>query len=237
MTGCTVVTRRRAGLQESSTGRREHDGMDTRMVVWWRRRAHRRRRRILGRTRSRFTAPTLRDINWDTPHAYDIRVPSTAGLRPSACGGRTQRRPDQLAAFRRVHLPPKQIEYGRGETAVRSGDPALSRASATPRRGVGKSVAFRRAGASLTLTRLERGDRLDSASPRSDRRGATYKSLACTDTTTETNPVRSDGQGESPWLQGYSGGGGRDCIGRLRGRRFSSPYGRSTPGTLGELQR
>jgi immune inhibitor InhA-like protein len=175
--------------------------------------------RILGPYEERrFTAPTLdATINWDTAHAYDTAgAPSNGAdyvrLRNAAGAYLNGGQIDSLSFQGATVLPPKPVAWTvAASPPFTPDDPALYSGFANNRdEAIVKSVAVPTgAGASLTFDALwneELGWDFGFAQVSTDG-GATYKSVACTDTTTETNPDALPTAKENvPGFTGYSGG-------------------------------
>jgi hypothetical protein len=156
--------------------------------------------RILGPYKeSLFTAPTLdATINWDTTHAYDTPgAPSNGAdyvrLRNAAGGYLNGRAIDSLSFQGSTALPTRPVMWTvAANPPFAPGDSALFSGAANNRdEAIVRSVAVPSgAGATLTFDALwnqELGWDFLFAQVSTDG-GATYSSLTCTDTTTETNP-------------------------------------------------
>jgi Immune inhibitor A peptidase M6 len=175
--------------------------------------------RILGPWKeSLFTAPTLdATINWDTPHAYDSPgAPSNGSdyvrLRNASGAYLNGRQINSLSFQGASTLPPKPVAWTiAANPPFATGDPALYSGFGDNRdEAIVRSVAVPTgAGASLTFNALwneEIGWDFGFAQVSTDG-GATYTSLACTDTTTETNPdALPTAKANVPGFTGYSGG-------------------------------
>jgi len=175
--------------------------------------------RILGPyNESVFTTPTLdATINWDTPHAYDtagapsngsdyVRLRNASGTYLS--GGDI----DSLSFQGSTILPARPVAWSvAADPPFTPGDPALYSGAGNNRdEAIVRSVAVPTgAGATLTFDALwneELGWDFLFAQVSTDG-GATYSSLTCTDTTTETNPEALPTAKENvPGFTGYSGG-------------------------------
>ena len=174
--------------------------------------------RILGPYRERlFTAPTLdATINWDTPHAYDTPgAPSNGSdyvrLRNAAGSYLTGGQINSLSFQGSSTLPAKPVAWTvAANPPFATGDAALYSGFGDNRdEAIVKSVAVPAgAGASLTFDALwneELGWDFGFAQVSTDG-GATYTSVACTDTTTETNPdALPTAKANVPGFTGYSG--------------------------------
>jgi hypothetical protein len=175
--------------------------------------------RILGPYKeSLFTAPTLdATINWDTPHAYDTPgAPSNGSdyvrLRNAAGSYLNGGQIDSLSFQGSSTLPAKPVAWTvAADPPFTPGDPALYSGFGNNRdEAIVRSVAVPAgAGASVTFDALwnqELGWDFGFVQVSTDG-GATYTSVACTDTTTETNPDALPTAKENvPGFTGYSGG-------------------------------
>jgi hypothetical protein len=175
--------------------------------------------RILGPYSERqFTTPTLdATINWDTPHAYDTPgAPSNGSdyvrLRNAAGTPLLGREIRSLSFQGSPTLPALPIAWTvAADPPMAPGDPALFSGAANNRdEMIVREVAVPAgAGATLTFDALwneELGWDFLFAQVSTDG-GRTYQSLACTDTTTETNPDALPTAKENvPGFTGYSGG-------------------------------
>jgi hypothetical protein len=174
--------------------------------------------RILGPYReSLFTAPTLdATINWDTPHAYDTAgAPSNGAdyvrLRNAAGAYLSGRGIDSLSFQGSSILPPRPVAWSvDANPPFTPGDPALYSGAGNNRdEAIVRSVPVPSgAGATLTFDALwneELGWDFMFVQVSTDG-GATYSSLTCTDTTTETNPDALPTAKENvPGFTGYPG--------------------------------
>jgi hypothetical protein len=175
--------------------------------------------RILGPyAESQFTTPTLdATINWATEHAYSTAgAPSNGAdyvrLRNASGTYLTGRQIDSLSFQGSSTLPTRPVQWTvDANPPGATGDPALYSGAANNRdeaivRSVGVPTG---AGASLTFNSLwneELGWDFGFVQVSTDG-GATYTSVACTDTTTETNPDALPTAKENvPGFTGYSGG-------------------------------
>jgi hypothetical protein len=162
--------------------------------------------------------PTLNAmINWDTPHAYDTPgAPSNGGdyvrLRNASGGYLNGGQIDSLSFQGSKTLPPKPILWTvAADPPMHAGNAALYSGAANNRdAAIVRSVAVPTgAGASLTFDSLwnqEVGWDFGFVQVSTDG-GSTYQSIACTDTTTETNPDALPTAKENvPGFTGYSGG-------------------------------
>lgn len=175
--------------------------------------------RILGPYRERlFTTPTLdATINWNTIHAYDtpgapsngadyVRLRNASG---SYLGGRQI---DSLSFQGSSTLPFLPVRWTvDANPPFQAGDPALFSGAADNRdEAIVRQVTVPTgAGATLAFNALwneELGWDFGFAQI-STNGGATYQSVACTDTTTQTNPdALSTAKENVPGFTGYSGG-------------------------------
>jgi hypothetical protein len=175
--------------------------------------------RILGPyEESRFTAPTLdATINWDTAHAYDSAgAPSNGSdyvrLRNAAGAYLNGAQIDSLSFEGATTLPPKPVAWTvAADPPMHAGNPALYSGFGNNRdEAIVRSVAVPTgAGAAVTFDALwnqEVGWDFGFVQVSTDG-GATYKSVACTDTTTETNPdALPTAKANVPGFTDYSGG-------------------------------
>jgi hypothetical protein len=174
--------------------------------------------RILGPYKeSLFTAPTLdATINWDTPHAYDTAgAPSNGAdfvrLRNGSGTYLSGRGINSLSFQGSAILPPRPVAWSvDANPPFTPGDPALYSGAANNRdEAIVRSVPVPSgAGATLTFDALwnqELGWDFLFVQVSTDG-GATYNSLTCTDTTTETNPDALPTAKENvPGFTGYPG--------------------------------
>jgi hypothetical protein len=175
--------------------------------------------RILGPyAESLFTAPTLdATINWDTPHAYDTPgAPSNGSdyvrLRNASGAYLKGSQINSLSFQGATTLPPKPVAWtvAANPPLRTAGDAALYSGAGNNRdEAIVRSVAVPAgAGASLTFDALwneEIGWDFGFVQVSTDG-GATYKSVACTDTTTVTDPGALPTAKENvPGFTGYSG--------------------------------
>ena len=174
--------------------------------------------RILGPYSERlFTAPTLdASIKWDNPHAFDTAgAPSNGAdyvaLRNAGGTFLNGSQIDSLAFQGSTTLPPRPVQWSvAANPPLAPGDPALFSGAANNRdEAIVRSIPVPNgAGASLTFDALwnqELGWDFLFAQISTDG-GATYQSLTCTDTTTETNPEALPTAKENvPGFTGYPG--------------------------------
>ena len=175
--------------------------------------------RILGNFREGdFTTPTLdATINWNTPEAY-----STPGAPPNgsdyvrlrdAAGNYLSGRDIESLSFQgAATLPPDPVAWTVDPNPpFHAGNPALYSGAANDRDEaiVREIIVGRNGGATLTFDALwneEAGWDFGFVQVSTDG-GVTYKSIACTDTTTQTNPEALPTAKENvPGFTGYSGG-------------------------------
>jgi hypothetical protein len=154
---------------------------------------------ILGRVKERnVTAPTLdATINWDTHNAYSTPgAPSNGAdyVRLRDAGGNyvTGRQIESLGFQGASTLPTRPVQWTvQADPPGHAGNPALYSGAGNNRdEAIVKEVAVPTAGATLTFDAQwneELGWDFGFAQVSTDG-GGTYTSVACTDTTTETNP-------------------------------------------------
>jgi hypothetical protein len=164
------------------------------------------------------TAPTLNaTINWDSAHAYDSPGAPPNGsdyvrLRNAAGTYLTGDKIDSLAFGGATAHAPRPVEWTvAANPPFQAGNPALFSGAGNNRdEAIVRSVAVPTgAGASLTFRALwneELGWDFGFVQVSTDG-GSTYESVACTDTSTETNPDALPTAKENvPGFTGYSGG-------------------------------
>jgi hypothetical protein len=174
--------------------------------------------KILGPVQEKnVTTPTLHaTINWETPHAYDTAgAPSNGAdyVRLRGPGGYLRGNQIESLAFQGAStLPTVPVQWTvDANPPGATGDPALFSGAADDRdEAIVQPVAVPTgAGATLTFNSLwneELGWDFGFVQVSTDG-GATYTSVACTDTTTETNPDAILAVKDNvPGFTGYSGG-------------------------------
>jgi hypothetical protein len=154
---------------------------------------------VLGRFKERdLTAPTLdATINWDTPDAYSTTgAPSNGAdyvrLRDASGSYVTGRQIESLGFQGAATLPTVPVQWTvQADPPGHAGNAALYSGAANNRdEAIVKEVAVPTAGATLTFDaqwNQELGWDFGFVQVSTDG-GGTYTSVACTDTTTETNP-------------------------------------------------
>jgi hypothetical protein len=175
--------------------------------------------RVLGNWRERdLITPTLdATINWDTVHAYDTPGAPPNGsdyvrLRDAGGGYLSGGQIDSLSFKGSTTLPALPVQWTvAADPPFAAGDPALFSGAGNNRdEAIVREVSVPSgAGATLTFDALwneEVGWDFGFAQISTDG-GASYQSVACTDTTTQTDPGALPTAKENvPGFTGYSGG-------------------------------
>jgi Immune inhibitor A peptidase M6 len=174
--------------------------------------------KLAGFTReNKVTAPTLHaTINWDTPHAYDTPgAPSNGSdyvrLRDASGNYVHGRDIESLSFAGSSTLPAQPVAWTvAADPPMHAGNPALYSGAANNRdEAIVRSVAVPSGSATLSFDALwneELGWDFGFVQVSTDG-GSTYTSLACTDTTTQTDPdALPTAKNNVPGFTGFSGG-------------------------------